>query len=220
MQSLTPRQAEVLDAIRRHIALTGQSPTVREIGKEVKLRSSCSVQKHLDALERIGKIRRSEFKYRSIQLVDSHLMNTGASVLIPLLGQVAGGAPMMAHQHEDPELLPLPEILLPRCDRHAQADACATRSYDSAPFFALTVKGDSMQGAGIANGDLVVARRQSGAENGDIVIALIGADEATVKRFFHEGDAIRLQPENPKFEPLITRDAQIVGKVALAIKRF
>jgi repressor LexA len=220
MQSLTPRQAEVLDAIRRHIALTGQSPTVREVGKEVHLRSSCSVQKHLDALERLGKIRRSSFKYRSIELVDGHLMNTGGSVLIPLLGQVAGGAPMTAHQAEDPELLPLPEILLPRCDRRVQAEACATRSYESAPFFALTVKGDSMEGAGIADGDLVVARRQRVADNGDIVIAMVGLEEATVKRFFRQGEAIRLEPENPRFEPLISRDVQIVGKVALAIKRF
>jgi repressor LexA len=220
MHSLTPKQTEVLDAIRRLIALNGQSPTVREIGKEVNLRSSCSVHKHLDALERLGKINRTSFKYRSIQLVDSHLTNTGLSVLIPLLGQVAGGAPMTAHQADDPELLPLPEILLPRCDRRAQADACATRGYDSAPFFALAVKGDSMQGAGIGNGDLVVARRQSTAENGDIVIALVGAEEATVKKFYNEGDAIRLQPENPKFDPIVTRDVQIIGKVALSIKRF
>ena len=220
MSSLTVKQTEVLDAIRRHISLTGQSPTVREIGHAVNLRSSCSVQKHLDSLERLGQIRRSSFKYRSIELTDDQSLNAAASMLVPLLGQVAGGAPITAHQAEDPELLPLPEMLLPRADRRDQAEACAARNYNAAPFFALTVRGDSMMGAGIGDGDVVVARRQQAAENGDIVIALVGGEEATVKRFYREAGAVRLQPENPAFEPLITRDVQVLGKVALAIKRF
>ncbi len=220
MVSLTEKQAEVLDAIRRHFSLTGQSPTVREIGQAVNLKSSCSVQKHLDSLEKHGKIHRSKFKYRSIELADHDFVNAGAPVLVPLLGFVAGGIPMHAEQDTDPEILMLSESLLPRVERRAQADACATRNYSAAPYFALTVKGESMKGAGICDGDVVVARRQGVAVNGDIVIALVGGEEATVKRFYRENGAVRLQPENALFAPLISKDVQVLGKVTLAIKRF
>ncbi len=226
MPLLTDKQSEVLEAIRRHISLTGHSPTVREIGQAVQLSSSCSVQKHLDTLVRLGKIRRSQFKYRSIELADNSDAPTSSdaagmsSLMIPLLGTVAGGVPISVEPEIDPELLALPASLLPRCDRRIQADACALRNYTEAPFFAVTVRGDSMIGAGIADGDIVVASRQQSARNGDIVIAMVGEGEATVKRFYKEPNAIRLEPENPSFEPLITRDAKVMGKVALSIKRF
>lgn len=220
MQSLTEKQEQVLEAIRRHVMLTGQSPTVREIGHAVNLRSSCSVQKHLDNLEHAGKIRRSSFKYRSIELTDACATAADAYLSVPLLGVVAGGTPLTAHQEVDPEMLSLPSSLLPRVERRAQADACATRNFGTVPLFALTVKGDSMINAGIADGDIIVARRQAAASNGDIVIALVDEQDATVKRYYREGAAVRLQPENPAFKPLITRSCRVLGKVALAIKRF
>src|SRR5579872_2692758 len=124
---MTEKQKEVLRAIRDHIQATGVSPTVREIGKAVGLSSSCSVQKHLDTLERLGKIRRSTFKYRSIELADSDTapdppsrvkpfallpMTASSTVFVPLLGLVRGGAPILASQDADPEMLPIPASLL------------------------------------------------------------------------------------------------------------
>jgi repressor LexA len=196
MSQLTPKQKQVYDAIERHIRLTGQSPTVREIGESVDLKSSCSVQKHLDTLERLRKIRRSPFKYRSIELVDANRACTHSGIPVPVLGRVAAGAPITTDPTDDPEILTLPDGLLPHIDRRAQVDACARRHYDSALLFALTVRGESMRDAGINDGDLVIARRQQVADNGDIVIAQVGSEEATVKRFYRERDAVRLQPEN------------------------
>ncbi|HEY3328930.1 MAG TPA: LexA family transcriptional regulator [Capsulimonadaceae bacterium] len=223
MQSLSDKQLQILAFIRRQVALTGQPPTVREIGTEVGLRSSCSVQKHIETLEAHGKIRRSSSKFRGIEIVDgdgevSKLQ--GHPALIPLLGMVAGGAPIEALQDGDPELLPIPASLIGRADRERQAACCSAGEYGEAPYFALEVSGESMRDAGINDGDWVIARKQRSAENGDIVIALVAKTDATVKRFFHEGKAVRLQPENPAFEPLITSDVEILGRVALAIKRF
>jgi repressor LexA len=223
MQPISDKQARILAFIRRQVALAGQAPTVREIGQEVGLSSSCSVQKHLDSLERAGKIRRGSFKFRGIELVDDdgELSKLHAQpMLAPLLGIVAGGGPIEAIQDRDPELLPIPALLFGRGDRERQAAACSAGEYDEAPYFALEVAGESMKNAGINDGDWVVARRQRTAENGDIVIALVNRTDATVKRFFMEGAAVRLQPENDAFEPLISREIEVLGRVALAIKRF
>jgi len=223
MQPISEKQTLILSYIRKHVALTGQAPTVREIGQEVGLRSSCSVQKHLDMLERAGKIRRGSFKFRGIELVDENGELSKLQVqptLAPLLGIVAGGGPIEAIQDHDPEMLPIPASLIGRGDRERQAAACSAGEYNEAPYFALEVAGESMKNAGISDGDWVVARRQKTAENGDIVIALVNRSDATVKRFYKEGGAIRLQPENDAFEPLITRDVEVLGRVTLAIKRF
>ncbi|MDR3710269.1 MAG: transcriptional repressor LexA [Capsulimonadaceae bacterium] len=223
MQQPTDKQRQILNFIRKHIALTGQAPTVREIGLEVGLSSSCSVQKHLDTLEQIGKIRRGSFKFRGIEIVDENgevSRLQAQPVLAPLLGIVAGGAPIEALQEGDPEMLPIPASLIGRGDRERQAAACSAGEFNEAPYFALEVSGESMKNAGIGDGDWVVARRQRTAENGDIVIALVNGGEATVKRFFKEGKSVRLQPENEAFEPLITRDVEVLGRVTLAIKRF
>lgn len=235
---MTPKQQEVLRAIRNHIQATGQSPTVREIGKVVGLSSSCSVQKHLETLERLGKIRRSTFKYRSIELADTEQLSppskrsipirpamptelTAAStVFVPLVGRVAGGNPILANPEVEPEFLPIPASLLARGEADHQTAAVSSGSYSEGPLFALTVKGDSMEGAGIGNGDLVIARKQQTARDGDIVVALVEDEEATVKRFFREGQAVRLEPENPAYSALVSANVQILGKVALSIKRF
>ncbi len=232
---MTKKQNEVFRAIRDHIQATGLSPTVREIGKAVGLSSSCSVQKHLDTLERLGKIRRSSFKYRSIELVDgdsaSELrfgpkplspvpMTVLSTVYVPLLGLVRGGVPSFASQEPDPEMLPIPASLLMRGEVDRQMAAVSGGVLEDGPLFALTVRGDSMEGAGISHGDLVIARRQQTARNGDIVVALVEDEEATVKRFFHEGSAVRLEPENPAYSALVTTSVKILGKVALSIKRF
>ena len=127
---------------------------------------------------------------------------------------------MFVPHEQTPELLPLPLALLPRGEGDRQTALCAAGRFNEAPLFAMVVKGDSMINAGIQDGDLVIARKQSTAEDREIVIALVGSDEATVKRYFKEDDGVRLQPENPDFSPLVTRDVQILGRVTLAIKRF
>lgn len=223
MPQITDKQTQVLTAIRRYIAMTGQAPTVREIGAEVGLSSSCSVQKHLEALERLGKIRRSNFKYRSIELVDDHGVGhlpTAQTLMVPLFGKVAGGIPMTAVQDLTPDMLPLPASFVGRGERDQQAMAVSSGEFHEAPYFALEVNGDSMIDDGIADGDLVIAHRQRTARDGDIVIALVDKEEATCKRYFREGNAVRLQPANERFSPLVTADVEVLGRVTLAIKRF
>ncbi len=207
MQTLTEKQRQILGVIRKNIETRGHAPTVREIGAEVNLSSSCTVKKHLDSLETKGYIRRDRYK-RGIDLMDGGSpLPLGRAVCVPLLGRVAGGSPILAQQETSPEMLPLPLSLLKRGDENARN------------LFALEVYGNSMIDAGIADGDIVVARRQETAQDGEIVVAMLG-DEATVKTFYREADGIRLQPENPDYEPIFTREVSIVGKVAMAIKRF
>ncbi len=226
MSSLTPKQQQVLRAIRSHIAQTGHSPTVREIGKAVELKSSCSVQKHLESLERDGHISRNNFKYRSIELNDDHLSGVGQSIPVQIYGYVAGGEGIEAIQDDEPETVAVPASGFSAREREQQSAAVREGRGADAPLFGLRVKGASMQDAGIADGDLVIARRQQHASNGEIVIALVREDEedselkATVKRFYKEANYVRLEPANPDFSPIITQHAQIIGRVAMAIKNF
>ena len=207
MTTLTEKQSEILQVIRNHMEHHGHAPTVREIGAAVNLSSSCSVKKHLDSLEEKGCIRRDRYQ-REIELLhDGEPVSFGRSVCVPMLGRVAGGLPVLADQDVAPEMMPLPLSLLPR------------GSGITGDLFALEVYGDSMRNAGIADGDIVVARRQSAARDGEIVIALID-DEATVKTFFREANRIRLQPENPDFDPIYAESVSILGRVVLAIKTF
>ena len=206
MQTLTEKQRQIFEVVRRQIERCGHAPTVREIGTAVGLSSSCTVKKHLDSLETKGFIRRDRYK-RGIELMEEGApVVLGRSVCVPLLGRVAGGAPILAEESASPEMLPLPVSLL-------------RRGESGRDLFALEVYGNSMQGAGIADGDIVVARRQETAANGDIVVALLG-DEATVKTFYREPNGVRLQPENPDYAPIIAQDVRIMGRVAMAIKRF
>ena len=207
MQSLTEKQRQILEVVRTHIEQRGHAPTVREIGAQVSLSSSCTVKKHLDSLEAKGFLRRDRYK-RSLDLMEGgERLTMGRSVCVPLLGRVAGGAPILAEQSHSPEMLPIPASLLRRGDQSGR------------DLFALEVYGDSMRDAGIGDGDIVVARRQSTAGDGDIVVALLG-EEATVKTFYREVDGVRLQPENPDYEPIFAAEVTIMGKVAMAIKRF
>jgi len=207
MQTLTDKQKQILEVIRTHIEMRGHAPTVREIGKEVSLSSSCTVKKHLDSLEAKGFLRRDRYK-RGLDLMEGgERLSMGRSVSVPLLGRVAGGAPIIVDAQQNPEMLPIPVSLLRRGDQGGR------------DLFALEVYGNSMRDAGIADGDIVVARRQSSAEDRDIVVALLG-EETTVKTFYREATGIRLQPENPDYDPIYADDVVIMGKVALAIKRF
>ena len=213
-KELTAKQITVLNFIRKFIAEKGYGPTVREICQGVGLSSPSTVQVHLNALERKGMINRDSQKSRSITLSDSaaeeteeaaaQAPSTGYSqgtLTLPLVGNVAAGSPILAEENiEDQVILPTSIV------------------GDSASFM-LTVHGNSMIEAGINDGDTIVVREQSTADNGDIVVALI-EDGATVKRFFKEKDHIRLQPENATMDPLIVDDCAIVGKVVALFRRL
>ena len=202
MKGLTGKQQRVLDVIRGSMRHTGQPPTVREIGKEIGVLSSCTVQRHLDALERKGFIKRNRYKYRSIELADSPLPPFVRAVNVPILGQIAAGMPILAEQNIE-DSFPLPMDLVS----------------DSEEVFMLRIRGDSMINAGIFDGDLVAIRQQNVANNGEIVAAMI-EEEATVKRFFKDGKGVRLVAENPVYAPIVTDRCQILGKVILSIRRF
>jgi len=179
-------------------------PSVREICQAMGLSSSSTVHAHLKALERKGYIKRDPTKPRAIEILDPSVNSKQKrrSRLVPLLGQVTAGIPVLAEENIE-SYLALPEEMV-------KGDN----------LFLLRVKGDSMKEAGILQGDLVIVRQQPAAENSEIVVALIG-DEATVKRFFRETDHIRLQPESPDYEPIITKDnIRVLGKVIGLLRIF
>ncbi len=193
---LTKRQQEIFDFIKRYTAEFGYPPTVRDIGKAVGLASSSTVHAHLANLERIGLLRRDPTKPRALELLDraAQGVRTMMTPGLPLVGQVAAGAPIVAEENIE-EYIQTPEF--------AGGD---TGSY------LLRVRGESMKDVGILEGDLVVVKPQDTATDGEIVVALVG-EEATVKRFFRESDHIRLQPENSEMEPIIATDVQVLGRV-------
>jgi repressor LexA len=201
MKGLTAKQRRVLEVIRECLKLRGQPPTVREIGNEIGVASSCTVQRHLDALERKGFIKRDRYKYRSIELADTPYPVFTRAVNVPILGSIAAGAPILATEHIE-DMFPLPMNVV-----------------GDDQMFMLRIRGDSMVNAGIFDGDLVAIRQQPDARNGEIVAALL-EDEATVKRFYREGDHIRLQPENPQYDPIIAQDVRLLGRVVMSIRQF
>ncbi len=198
---LTKRQQEIFDFIRKHSAKYGYPPTVRDIGKAVGLASSSTVHAHLANLEKIGLLRRDPSKPRAIELLDRA---AGAAMegvrgivrpnSLPLLGSVAAGAPVLAEENIE-EYVSVPELA-------GGGDGQ----------YLLQIRGESMKDAGILDGDYVVVCSQDTAQDGDIVVALLG-EEATVKRFFGESDHIRLQPENETMEPIHSKDVKVLGRV-------
>jgi repressor LexA len=193
---LTKRQQEIFDFIKRYSAKYGYPPTVRDIGKAVGLASSSTVHAHLSNLERIGLLRRDPSKPRALELRDRAAAGMRGFVNpgLPLVGQVAAGQPVLAEEN---------------IEEYIQTPGFA--GGDSGEYL-LRVRGDSMRNVGILEDDVVVVRSQDNADDGDIVVALVG-EEATVKRFFHEEDHVRLQPENDTMEPIRSRDVRVMGKV-------
>jgi repressor LexA len=201
---LTKRQQEIFDFIKRYSAKYGYPPTVRDIGKAVGLASSSTVHAHLANLEKLGLLRRDPTKPRAIELLDRAREGMGQAVGsvrqfvtppgLPLVGTVAAGQPILAEENiEDYMQMP-----------------AEVGSSDGE--YVLRVRGDSMINAGMLEGDYVVVRPSDDAQDGEIVVALVG-EEATVKRFFREADHIRLQPENPTMEPIRSKEAVVLGKV-------
>jgi repressor LexA len=207
-KKLTTRQQTVLDIIRNWRKERGYPPTIRELGKLLGIKSLRGVTTHLDALARKGFLRR-EAKARSISLLD--LVEPFERALrIPIVGRIRAGAPVFVQEH---------------VEGHVVVDGAwlgTTPQEGAGQHFALKVKGDSMINAGILDGDHVIVKQQSTAQDGDIVVALLG-DEATVKRFFRGSDHIRLQPEHPSMPPLLVSRQQefsVLGKVVAVFRQI
>ena len=209
-QDLTKRQKQILDYIQTCIREKHYPPSVREIGQAIGLSSPSTVHAHLNALEEKGYIKRDGAKSRSMVVTEQSQKTSAKTqdsrpaapapssdhslVTLPLVGRVAAGTPILAEQNVEEEV-PLPTAL-----------------FGDQGTFLLTVHGESMIEAGILDGDVLLVKEQSSADNGDIVVAILDG-EATVKTFYREKDCIRLQPQNQAMEPIFTNDASIAGVV-------
>jgi repressor LexA len=217
MQGLTDRQQQVLKYIRDSITDRGYPPTLREIGAHMGIKSTNGVNDHLRALERKGYLTREDMKSRALRPINMPIAgeatNDGAPtgigrevdvdstqmLEVPLLGRIAAGAPILAHEHQEGSIKVDPDLLRGGRD-----------------IFALRVQGDSMIDAGILSGDTIFVRKQSTANIGEIVCALID-DEATVKYYHRDGDLIRFQPANASMAPILVRASDFKPTMLLGV---
>jgi repressor LexA len=192
---LSTRQRDILGFIATYTQDHGYPPSVRDIGKAMGLASASTVHSHLTKLERAGVLRRDKTKPRAIELLSLEGQRSGSSArVLPVVGRIAAGRPVLAEENIE-EYVEISELF----------------GGDQSEYV-LRVSGDSMRDAGIFAGDYVVVKPQPTAEDGEIVVALVG-DEATVKRFYKEREYVRLQPENPDVEAIRSRDVQVIGIV-------
>lgn len=192
---ISDKQKEILEYIKAQILSKGYPPAVREICEAVNLKSTSSVHAHLESLERNGYIRRDPTKPRAIEIMDDEFNLTRREIVnVPVVGNVAAGAPLLAVEHIE-NYFPMPAEMLPNKE-----------------VYMLNVRGDSMINVGIYDGDKVLCEKTSTAANGEIVVALVD-DSATVKRFYKENGHYRLQPENDSLDPIIVNDCSVIGKV-------
>lgn len=197
MERLTRRQREVYQFIREKIRTRGYGPTVREIGSQFDIRSPNGVMCHLKALEKKGLINREPNMSRAIMLATEP---AEAERGLPLVGRIAAG---MLHE---------------AIEQHERVDFGDMFNADE--HFVLEVSGDSMIEDQIADGDYVIVRKQETAHRGDIVVALTGENEATLKRWYPEADRIRLEPANSTMKPIYVRDARVLGVVEGVVRRL
>jgi repressor LexA len=201
VKDLTKRQREIFDYIGSYLSKHGYPPTVREIGKAVGLHSSSTVHAHLSKLESLGVLRRDPSKPRALEVLVERAKKVVRPSGLPLVGQVAAGEPILAEENIE-DYLEVPDVV-------------GGEDGD----YILRIRGESMKDAGILEGDFVVVRPTERARDGEIVVALVGEEEATVKRFFREKDQVRLQPENRSMKPIRTRDVTVLGRVVGVFRR-
>lgn len=202
---VTARQRQVYEFIRRYLEARNQPPTIAEIGKQFQMTSSASVHSILSALEREGLIKRIPNVSRGIELVKNARQESGGDDYeIPLLGLVAAGQPIEAILTH--ETVSAPKNMIGR-----------------GRMFALRVRGDSMIEENIQDNDIIIVSSQDTAENGQMVVALIDGNYATVKKFYREPDFIRLEPANPQFKPIFIKTPgrlQLQGVVRGLIRNY
>lgn len=193
------RAERILDYIRETIDDRGYPPSVREIAEAVGLASTSAVHHHLTKLEKDGRLQKEATRSRALSLPGSHAAKL---VNAPIIGEIAAGQPIEAYEDRS-ETMTLPAELAPRHDT-----------------FVLRVRGKSMIEDHIDNGDYVVIQPQETARDGEIVVAILDDNTATLKRFYKERDRVRLQPANSEMEPIYARDVKIQGKVIGVIRRL
>lgn len=208
MAELSAKQLQILDFIKREVREKGYPPSVREICEAIGLKSTSTVHGHLSRLEKKGYIRRDPTKPRAIEILDgaAELLSphSGQEIIyVPIVGTITAGTPILAVENAE-DTFPIP----------------ASYVNSSGSVFMLKVKGESMIEAGIFDKDLVLVRQQPTADNGDIIVALIDGDYATVKTFYKENGHIRLQPENSSMSPIIVSDCAVLGKVIGLFRKF
>lgn len=197
------KQEQILAFVNDYIKENGYPPSIREICKGVGLSSTSTVHAHLNNLMQSGLIKKDNSRSRGIKIVNNDVEVPADEdvVNLPVVGKVAAGSPILATENLE-RYFPIPADFVGNVNS-----------------FMLKVKGESMIEAGIFDGDYIIVKQQAVANNGEIVVALIG-DEATVKTFYKEKDHIRLQPENSTMEPIIVKEAVILGKVAGVIRKL
>nr|WP_320146910.1 transcriptional repressor LexA [uncultured Anaeromusa sp.] len=198
------KPAEILSFIRERLRTNGYPPSIREIGSAVGLSSSSTVHGYLNRLEEDGLIRRDPTKPRAIELVSESPWRQKEMIPVPLVGRVTAGLPILAEENIE-DTFPLPASLLGRGNED---------------LFMLTVSGESMIKVGIHDGDFLLVRPSDSAKNGDIVVALVDGEEATVKRFWKDGKQILLKPENDAMEPIRPEHVDILGHVVGLFRKF
>ena len=196
-KNITKRQEDVLIYIKKYVVEHGFPPSTREIGAALGLSSPATVHTHLKKLEDAGCIRKTDSKFRTIEIVgeNEYAEKNEELVKVPLLGKVSCGSPIEAIENPD-DWFTLPASLIPNKE----------------VVFTLKASGESMINVGIYDGDIIIVQKQKVARNGDIVVAMTEDNEVTLKTFYKESDHIRLQPENDTMSPIIVSNCTILGK--------
>ncbi len=200
MKAITQRQQEVLDFIKSYIEKNSYPPTIREISDNFGI-SVKGAYDHVKAVERKGYISLNTHRSRTIEVLTNGEPREEPVVTVPLLGNVAAGKPLFAEENYESGV-PVPQQLI-----------------GTGTHFALHVRGDSMSGVGIMDGDVAIFRQQPTAENGDIVVATVD-DAVTLKRFYRETNRVKLKAENPDYPPIYTQDVRVLGKLAHILRSY
>lgn len=201
---LYPKQKEIYEFIKQYIQKVGTSPTLKQIAEAMSLKSLATVSEHLDSLEKKGLIERLFGEARGIRVLDSDaIFDPVESVVVPVVGYVAAGKPIQAIE-DTTTTMSIPSDMVSKTKRT----------------FVLQVVGDSMIDAHIADGDFVILEQVNSVANGEIVVAIVENEFATLKRFFKEKDRIRLQPENPTMDPIYATEVEIKGRVIGVIRKY
>ena len=198
MSTLTKKQKQIYDFIAEYVENYGYSPSLTEIGEEFGIATVSTIHKHISNLIEKGLIKKIKGVARSLELIEK---KTGDFIAIPLTGLITAGRPI--------EAIEIPDEVI---------EISKDRRFQEGELYALKVKGNSMIGDGIFDGDIAIIKKQEWADNGDTAVAIIDDNEATLKKFYKEKGRIRLQPANPTFEPIFRKQVEVRGIVVKIIR--